>query len=64
VVRVTNRDIITQIVAADLTHDVVLAAAYAHELPRYGIKARATLAHQQRGCSSDAATAASSKLRL
>jgi len=38
VVRVTNRDIITQIVAADLTHDVVLAAAYAHELPRYGIK--------------------------
>jgi len=38
VVRVTNRDIITQIVAADLTHDVVLAAAYSHELPRYGIK--------------------------
>jgi large subunit ribosomal protein L5e len=38
VVRVTNRDIITQIIAADLTHDVVLAAAYAHELPRYGIK--------------------------
>lgn len=38
VVRVTNRDIIAQIVAADLTHDVVLAAAYAHELPRYGIK--------------------------
>jgi large subunit ribosomal protein L5e len=37
VVRVTNRDIITQIVAADLTHDVVLAAAYSHELPRYGI---------------------------
>jgi len=37
-VRVTNRDIITQIVAADLTHDVVLAAAYSHELPRYGIK--------------------------
>ena len=31
-VRVTNRDIITQIIAADLTHDVVLAAAYAHEL--------------------------------
>jgi len=38
VVRFTNRDIICQIVAADLTHDVVLAAAYAHELPRYGIK--------------------------
>jgi large subunit ribosomal protein L5e len=38
VVRVTNRDVVTQIIAADLTHDVVLAAAYAHELPRYGIK--------------------------
>jgi large subunit ribosomal protein L5e len=38
VVRITNRDIICQIIAADLTHDVVIAAAYAHELPRYGIK--------------------------
>jgi large subunit ribosomal protein L5e len=38
VVRVTNRDIITQIVSADLTHDVVLASAYSHELARYGIK--------------------------
>jgi len=38
VVRVTNRDIITQVVSADLTHDVVIASAYAHELPRYGIK--------------------------
>jgi len=38
VVRVTNRDITTQIIAADLDHDVVIAAAYAHELPRYGIK--------------------------
>jgi len=38
VVRVTNRDIITQIISADLTHDVVVASAYAHELPRYGIK--------------------------
>jgi len=38
VVRVTNRDIVTQIIAADLTHDHVLAAAYAHELPRYGVK--------------------------
>lgn len=36
--RVTNRDVITQIIAADLTHDVVIAAAYSHELPRYGIK--------------------------
>jgi len=38
VVRVTNRDVITQIISADLTHDVVLAAAYSHELARYGIK--------------------------
>jgi len=38
VVRFSNKDITTQIVAADLTHDVVLAAAYAHELPRFGIK--------------------------
>jgi len=38
VVRITNRDVITQIVSADLTHDVVIASAYAHELARYGIK--------------------------
>jgi len=38
VVRFTNKDVVCQIVAADLTHDVVLAAAYAHELPRYGVK--------------------------
>jgi len=38
VVRFSNRDITTQIVAADLTHDIVVASAYAHELPRYGIK--------------------------
>jgi len=38
VVRFTNKDIVCQVVAADLTHDVVLAAAYGHELPRYGVK--------------------------
>jgi len=37
VVRITNKDIITQIVYAKLQGDFVLAAAYAHELPRYGI---------------------------
>jgi len=37
-VRITNRDIVCQIFSADLTHDVCLAAAYAHELPRYGVK--------------------------
>jgi len=38
VVRFTNRDVICQIVAADLTHDVCLCAAYSHELGRYGVK--------------------------
>lgn len=33
-----NRDIICQIVAARLAGDEILTAAYAHELPRYGIK--------------------------
>jgi large subunit ribosomal protein L5e len=37
VVRITNKDIITQIFSSDLTHDVCLASAYAHELTRYGI---------------------------
>jgi len=38
VVRISNRDVITQIISADLTHDVCLASAYSHELVRYGIK--------------------------
>jgi large subunit ribosomal protein L5e len=38
VVRFTNKDVICQIVAADLTHDITLASAYAHELPSYGLK--------------------------
>lgn len=37
VVRITNRDIICQIVTATVTKDVVVAAAYAHELKRYGL---------------------------
>lgn len=37
VVRFTNKDIICQIVFSTITGDVVLAAAYSHELPRYGI---------------------------
>merc|ERR1712093_874943 len=37
VVRITNKDVICQIVSAKLQGDVVLAAAYSHELPRYGI---------------------------
>ncbi|CCE82046.1 Piso0_002740 [Millerozyma farinosa CBS 7064] len=38
VVRFTNKDIIAQIISSQITGDVVLVAAYAHELPRYGIK--------------------------
>jgi large subunit ribosomal protein L5e len=37
VIRITNKDIIAQIFSADLTHDVCIASAYAHELKRYGI---------------------------
>jgi large subunit ribosomal protein L5e len=37
VVRITNKDIITQVFSSDLTHDVCLASAYAHELKRFGI---------------------------
>jgi large subunit ribosomal protein L5e len=37
VVRFSNRDITCQIFSADMTHDVCMASAYAHELKRYGI---------------------------
>ncbi|ODQ80696.1 hypothetical protein BABINDRAFT_7400 [Babjeviella inositovora NRRL Y-12698] len=37
VVRFTNKDIIAQIVSSQITGDFVFTAAYAHELPRYGI---------------------------
>nr|XP_016439554.1 PREDICTED: 60S ribosomal protein L5-like [Nicotiana tabacum] len=38
VVRFTNKDIIAQIVSASIAGDMILASAYAHELPRYGLK--------------------------
>lgn len=38
VVRCTNKDITCQIAYAKLEGDVIVSAAYAHELPRYGIK--------------------------
>ncbi|KAI9351123.1 hypothetical protein DFJ73DRAFT_831686 [Zopfochytrium polystomum] len=37
VVRITSTDIIAQIVYARIQGDVVMAAAYSHELPKYGI---------------------------
>ncbi|CAJ1950319.1 unnamed protein product [Sphenostylis stenocarpa] len=38
VVRFTNKDIIAQVTSASIAGDIVLAAAYAHELPRYGLE--------------------------
>ncbi len=38
VVRLTNTDIVCQIVFAKIQGDFVLASAYAHELPAYGVK--------------------------
>ncbi|CAD6199645.1 unnamed protein product [Caenorhabditis auriculariae] len=38
IVRFTNKDIIAQIAYSKIEGDVVVASAYAHELPRYGIK--------------------------
>lgn len=38
IVRFTNKDIICQIAYARIEGDVVVCAAYAHELPRYGVK--------------------------
>ncbi|GAA5831599.1 hypothetical protein JCM11251_000764 [Rhodosporidiobolus azoricus] len=38
VVRITNKDVVCQIVSSKLQGDIVLCAAYSHELPKYGIK--------------------------
>ncbi|XP_022862367.1 60S ribosomal protein L5-like [Olea europaea var. sylvestris] len=38
VVRFSNQDIVAQIVSASIAGDMVLAAAYAHELPHYGVE--------------------------
>jgi large subunit ribosomal protein L5e len=38
IVRFSNRDIVAQIAYSKIEGDVILAAAYAHELPRYGVK--------------------------
>lgn len=38
VVRFSNKDITAQIVSASISGDIVLAAAYSHELPRYGLE--------------------------
>lgn len=38
IVRFTNKDITCQIAYARIEGDVIVSAAYAHELPRYGVK--------------------------
>jgi len=38
IVRISNKDIITQIAYAKIEGDQVICAAYSHELPRYGVK--------------------------
>jgi len=38
IVRFTNKNIVCQIAHAKLEGDVVICAAYSHELPRYGVK--------------------------
>lgn len=38
IVRFTNKDIICQIAYAKIEGDYIVCAAYAHELPRYGVK--------------------------
>ncbi|CAO2193776.1 unnamed protein product [Urochloa humidicola] len=38
VVRFTNKDITAQIMSASIAGDMVLASAYSHELPRYGLE--------------------------
>ncbi|KAF2325560.1 hypothetical protein GH714_030366 [Hevea brasiliensis] len=35
---VSNKDIVAQIISASIAGDMVLAAAYSHELPRYGLE--------------------------
>ncbi|CAJ0952731.1 unnamed protein product, partial [Mesorhabditis belari] len=38
IVRFTNKDVIAQIAYSRIEGDVVVCSAYAHELPRYGVK--------------------------
>merc|ERR1712154_367737 len=38
IVRFSNADVCCQIAYARLEGDIVIAAAYSHELPRYGVK--------------------------
>ncbi|WOK96500.1 hypothetical protein Cni_G05207 [Canna indica] len=38
VVRFSNKDIVAQVISSSIAGDLVLASAYSHELPQYGLK--------------------------
>jgi len=38
IVRSTNRDVVCQVAYSRMAGDVIIAAAYSHELPKYGVK--------------------------
>ncbi|XP_067829911.1 large ribosomal subunit protein uL18A-like [Heptranchias perlo] len=38
IVRISNRDIVCQVAFAKIEGDMIVCAAYSHELPRYGVK--------------------------
>lgn len=38
IVRITNKDIICQVAYAKIEGDTIIAAAYSHELPKFGVK--------------------------
>ncbi len=38
VVRITNADVVCQIIYSKIQGDIILAAAYSHELPAFGVK--------------------------
>uniref|UniRef100_A0AC34QP33 Large ribosomal subunit protein uL18 n=1 Tax=Panagrolaimus sp. JU765 TaxID=591449 RepID=A0AC34QP33_9BILA len=38
IVRFTNKDVVAQIAYSRIVGDIIVASAYSHELPRYGIK--------------------------
>uniref|UniRef100_UPI00398EFC4B large ribosomal subunit protein uL18B-like n=1 Tax=Pristiophorus japonicus TaxID=55135 RepID=UPI00398EFC4B len=38
IVRISNRDIVCQVAYAKIEGDIIVCAAYSHELPKYGVK--------------------------
>lgn len=60
VVRFSNKDITCQVVYAAIAGDVVVAAAYAHELPNFGLKVCEGDARQGMAISQNSASISSS----